>query len=102
MALNDLALQHLATEEIAEFGLSELKTLDDGAGLVFRALAIKITIPPALDCCSMSSAYDFAMPRLTGVFLDTLDMIYEAGFRSVDVPNWLGRTPLFDHLQSVD
>lgn len=96
--LNDLAIKEFTLEEQTEIGLPKDKVLDEKAGQVFEMLLEKgVTVPEALDCCRMSSAYSFILMRVPVKFLDS---IYNAGFESIDCIDDNGkRTPLLHCLE---
>lgn len=95
--LKALALEHLMLADQAKYDLLSEAPLDARAPEVFEALTNTTKVPVSLDCCSMASAYDFEIESTRGVpiALALLNMLYDSGFKAVDLPNTKGHTPLF-------
>lgn len=89
--VNDLALQHLTLEEKRVLEVSPLNTLDRHSRLVYEMVTSRTHVPAALDCCNMTSAYDFLSFAHR---VELSDLLYEAGFKDIDQPDDNGTTPL--------
>ncbi|KAK4160822.1 hypothetical protein QBC43DRAFT_109521 [Cladorrhinum sp. PSN259] len=84
-AVNSIALEVLLAPEIAMFGLSRSQVLDRNAPAVYDALQSRMDIPAYLNCCSMTSAYDSPIRLVPST--QHLDILFDAGFTSVDIPD---------------
>ncbi|KAF4944054.1 hypothetical protein FSARC_14774 [Fusarium sarcochroum] len=96
--LKTLALQHLSQQQTDLMEISKLGPLDCSISQVYESLSSRIVLPEYLDFRDMSSAYDIPMGLNT---TEHLNMIYEAGYSRVDIPNTRGHTPLFVFFQQT-
>ncbi|KAH8913042.1 hypothetical protein BR93DRAFT_127042 [Coniochaeta sp. PMI_546] len=89
--LKHLALTELSSLQQREFGLDEPSIPDSQSEAIFHCLKQIIHVPDELDCWISPH---HMIRKCDDMPAKLLDKIYNAGFRSVDIP-YKGETPLF-------
>jgi hypothetical protein len=104
-ALKDLAINNLSPHQQRKLGLQEHSTLDANAEDTYYCLKQVIDVPASLDCwmspylATRSTGQYEAMERK--FVADSLHKFYDAGFKSVDIPDDEGETPLFGEVANL-
>lgn len=98
-ALKDLAVNTLSPHQQRKLRLQEHSTLDANAEDAFYCLKHVIDVPASLDCWMSpyhATRYTDQHNTMEPVLVaHLLNKFYDAGFKSVDIPDDKGETPLF-------
>lgn len=93
-ALRNLALKTLRSQHLKELRLDEEAMLDANAEPTYRLLTEVTAVDESLDCW-VSPYHEIYPNDLMSGGVGLLDVLYDAGFQAVDIPDGQGKTPLY-------